>query len=211
MLSERSLVARDRSRDRWWSAGLWAWGAAFVWCCVVTVARARTVARVGDAWLQWWQVAPVLAVAGAVCLIVAGVVSIRTAALCRAELRVLQRRRRRVRAAATAVGAVVLGATLSVVSSLAGETLVTVLEPESADGCVVVVEESRALVSGSGRVGVLSSGAWIPRWQGTYGSDDRYRPFTDGGYELSWRGAEGDLTLVDPSQPTGPQSWRVAC
>lgn len=203
---------RGRRRDRWWLVGLGAWCGAVVWCWGVTVGQARTVARVGDTWVMWWHLAPVLALLGAVCLGVAAALSLRTGALRRAELRVLPRSRRRTgRTVATVAGAAVLAVTLAVVASLQGETVVTVLGPSSPDGCAVVVEESRGLMSGSGRVGVLGEGGWVPDWQGTYGSDDGYRPFTDGGYQLTWRGAEADVALVDPSQPTGPQAWRVSC
>lgn len=212
VLSERELATRGRRRDRWWLAGLGAWCGAVVWCWGVTVGRARTVARVDDTWVMWWHLAPVLALLGAVCLGVAAALSLRTGALRRAELRVLPRARRRTgRTVATMAGAAVLAVTLAVVAALQGETVVTVLGPSGPDGCTVVVEESRALMSGSGRIGVLGTGGLVPDWQGTYGSDDGYRPFTDGGYELTWRGAEADVVLVDPSQPTGPQAWRVSC
>jgi hypothetical protein len=211
VLSEQMLSARERRRDRWWSAGLAAWCGAFLWCCVATVVPARTVARVGGAWIMWWQLGLVLAAVGVVCLVTAVALAVRTAMLRKAELRVLPRRRRTGRVVATVLGGALLAATLGLVASVQGETLVTELAPASPDGCVVVVEESRGLMSGSGRVGLLVPGGRVPDWQGAYGSYDRYRPFTDGGYELRWRGVQADLALVDPSQPTGPQAWSLTC
>lgn len=158
-----------------------------------------------------WHLGVVLALVGVACLGVALATTLRTAALRRAELRVLPRRIRTARRVGTVVAAVVPTTALAVVSLLVGETTVTSLEPVSRGGCVVVVEESSGLMSGWGRVGTLSPGGVLPHWQGTYSSDDGYRPFTHGAWDLYWTDDAAILGLVDPGEPIGPKQWDVTC
>ena len=211
VMTERDLVRREGLQDRWWAAGLWAWGAAVVGSWGVMISGARTLARVGGVWVAWWHLGVVLGLVGVACLSVAFAVTLRTAALRRAELRILPRRRRTARRVGTLVAAVVLATTLGMVWLLVGDARVTALEPASPSGCVLVVEESSGLKSGWGRVGTLSPGGVLPRWQGTYSSDDGYRPFTLGAWDLRWAEGVGTLTLIDPSEPMGPERWDVTC
>ncbi|WP_323095425.1 hypothetical protein [Intrasporangium sp. YIM S08009] len=82
-----------------------------------------------------------------------------------------------------------------------------VLEPASAGGCRVVVEERSFLMSGGGTVFVLPAGDLVARRVGRYTTDDGYLPVEAGSYSLTWSGESGYLEVsgsqVDPVWPGG--------
>ena len=82
-----------------------------------------------------------------------------------------------------------------------------VLDPASAGGCRVVVEEHSFLMSGSGTVFVLPADDLVARRVSRYTTDDGYRPVEAGSYSLTWSGERGYLevsgTGVDPVWPRG--------
>ncbi len=82
-----------------------------------------------------------------------------------------------------------------------------VLEPPSAGGCHVVVQEHSLLMSGSGTVFVLPAGDLVARRVSRYTTDDGYRPVGAGSYSLTWSGERGYLEVsgsqVDPAWPGG--------
>ena len=82
-----------------------------------------------------------------------------------------------------------------------------VLEPASAGGCRVVVQEHSLFMSGSGTVFVLPPDDLVARRVSRYTTDDAYRPVAAGSYSLTWTGDHGHLevsgTGFDPVWPGG--------
>lgn len=70
-----------------------------------------------------------------------------------------------------------------------------VLQPGSAQGCRVVVEERSFLLLGSGVVHVLPPGERRPRPVASYVADDGYRPVTVGTWSLRWDEETAHLRL----------------
>lgn len=77
-----------------------------------------------------------------------------------------------------------------------------VLDPASASGCRVVIDERSFLLLGSGVIHVLPAGAMLTRPVSDYIADDGYQPFSLGNYQLTWNGDEA--VLVAPGVENAP-------
>ncbi|MGV8910650.1 MAG: hypothetical protein ACOH1Y_16860 [Propionicimonas sp.] len=87
-----------------------------------------------------------------------------------------------------------------------------VLEPASAGGCRVVVDQRSFLLLGSGVIHVLPAGEVLTREVSDYIADDGYRPFGLGTYQLTWQGEEAVvLTWGDANAPVDPELHRFVC
>ena len=87
-----------------------------------------------------------------------------------------------------------------------------VLEPASAGGCSVVVEENSLFMSGTGTVYVLPADDLVARRVARYTTDDGYRPVKAGSYSLTWSGEHGHLEVSGTSvDPVWPGSHEIDC
>ncbi len=103
-----------------------------------------------------------------------------------------------------AVAALVVGAVASVGRASVPDIVSTyhVLEPASASGCRVVVDERNFLLLGSGTIHVLPAHAILTHPVSAYLADDGYQPFSLGDYHLTW---EGDhAVLIAPGDTNSP-------
>lgn len=116
------------------------------------------------------------------------------------------------RAACIGLLATAAAAATAIASVVDGISDFHVLEPASASGCRVVVEERSALLLGSGVVYLLPSGAREAREVASYSADDGYRPVTFGTYSLRWRGDIAHLELHGSRhQPVSYDAEPLAC
>ncbi|MGO4601625.1 hypothetical protein [Terrabacter sp. 2YAF2] len=112
------------------------------------------------------------------------------------------------------VGLLVVGAGVATAFSWAFDTGSTsvVVNPSSAGGCRVVVQERSFLLSGSGAVFVLPAHGVVARRVSRYSTDDGYRPVAAGSFTLTWAGERGHLEVSGSGvDPVWPRSHDVAC
>ena len=124
--------------------------------------------------------------------------------------------RRRGSGAGRAVAIAMLVVTAGVVAGLgwlfSHDTDAMVLEPPSAGGCRVVVQEHSLLMSGSGTVFVLPAHDLVARRVSRYSTDDGYRPVASGSYSLTWTGEQGLLEVSGSgSDPVWPGLHEIDC
>ena len=87
------------------------------------------------------------------------------------------------------------------------------LQPAAPGGCVLIAEETSFLFAGSGAVWFAPASWGLARQVMDYHSDDGRRPFSTGGYELSWLVGGTSLTVRDGVDPVwfGETEGDTAC
>ena len=112
------------------------------------------------------------------------------------------------------VGLLVVGAGVATAFSWAfdsGSTSV-VVNPSSAGGCRLVVQEQSFLMGGSGAVFVLPAHGVVARRVSRYSTDDGYRPVEAGSFTLTWAGERGHLEVLGSGvDPVWPRNHEVDC
>ncbi|GAA2498278.1 hypothetical protein [Terrabacter carboxydivorans] len=111
------------------------------------------------------------------------------------------------------VGLLVVGAGAATAFSWAFDSGSTsVVDPSSAGGCRVVVQEQSFLMGGSGAVFVLPAHGVVARRVSRYSTDDGYRPVEAGSSALTWTGERGHLEVLGSgADPVWPRNHEVDC
>jgi hypothetical protein len=97
------------------------------------------------------------------------------------------------------------GAVAAFAWALDSTSVAVVLEPASAAGCRVVVQEHSFLMGGRGAVFALPADGLVAPRVSRYSMDDGYRPVDAGSFSVTWTGERGYLEVsgsgVDPVWP----------